>query len=132
MKRIKEIRSLPLFPLFIFILGISNPVKAQEISNEPDPVIQQQLEDLTATNEDEATENDSYLQEIQHFLKEPINLNYADAGLLEELKLLNPVQINNLLSYRKLLGNFLSIYELQAIPAWSLELIRRIRPFITI
>ncbi|MEO7835533.1 MAG: helix-hairpin-helix domain-containing protein, partial [Ginsengibacter sp.] len=117
---------------FIFILGISNPIKAQEISNEPDPVIQQQLEDLTATNEDVATENDSYFQEMQHFLKEPINLNYADAGLLEELKLLNPVQINNLLSYRKLLGNFLSIYELQAVPAWNLELIRRIRPFITI
>jgi hypothetical protein len=59
---------------------------------------------------------------MQHFLKEPINLNYADAGLLEQLNLLSPVQISNLLSYRKLLGNFISIYELQAIPAWNLQL----------
>ena len=39
---------------------------------------------------------------------------------LKQLNLLTPVQISNLLSYRKLLGNFLSIYELQAIPAWDL------------
>ncbi len=53
-------------------------------------------------------------------------------GILEQLKLLSPVQIDNLLSYRKLLGNFLSIYELQAIPIWDLDLINRIRPYVTV
>jgi hypothetical protein len=59
-------------------------------------------------------------------------LNYADAGLLAQLHLLSPVQISNLLSYRKLLGNFLSIYELQAIPTWDMELIRQIKPYIIV
>src|SRR3569623_374632 len=95
-------------------------------------MIEQQLEDITASNEDAETEDDAYLQQMQHFLKEPLNLNYADAGLLEQLNLLSPLQISNFLSYRKLLGNFLNIYELQAIPACDLELIRQIRPYITV
>ena len=107
-------------------------MEAQDIPNEPDLVIRQQLEDLTAANEDVETEDDSYLQSMQHFLKEPINLNNADAGLLEQLNILSPIQIKNLLSYRNVLGNFLNIYELQAVPAWDLNLIRRIRPFITV
>jgi len=39
--------------------------------------------------------------------------------------------MSNLLSYRKLLGNFTSIYELQAIPGWNLDLIR-LQPYINI
>ena len=119
-------------PLFILIVGISPAAKAQEVNNEPTENIEQQLEDLTAANDDVETEDDAYLQQMHHFLKEPLNLNYADAGLLTQLHLLSPVQISNLLSYRKLLGNFLSVYELQAIPTWDLELIRRIRPYITV
>src|SRR6185437_3657762 len=77
-------------------------------------------------------EDDAYLQSLYHFLKHPINLNDADAGTLEQLHLLNPLQISNFLSYRKLLGNFLNIYEIQAIPTWDLTLINRIRPYITV
>jgi hypothetical protein len=69
---------------------------------------------------------------LNHFLRHPINLNYTDAGVLEQLHLLTPLQISNFFSYRKLLGNFLSIYELQAIPTWDLVIIRRIRPYITV
>ena len=99
---------------------------------EPPPVIQQQLENLTEANGDEVTEDDSYLQELVQFTKDPINLNYTSVGQLQQLKLLSPVQINNLILYRKLLGNFISIYELQAIPGWSINLIKRIRPYITV
>ena len=107
-------------------------IKAQEIPDEPPQVIEQQLEDLTASNEDMESEDDSYLQQLYHFVKEPINLNYADAGLLQQLNMLSPLQISNLLSYRKLLGNFLTIYELQAIPAWDLDVINRIKPYVTV
>ena len=31
-----------------------------------------------------------------------------------------------------MLGNFISIYELQAIPDWDINLIKRIRPYITV
>ncbi|HEY5392628.1 MAG TPA: helix-hairpin-helix domain-containing protein, partial [Hanamia sp.] len=123
----------PLFYfLFVIMMGSSIVVQAQEIAGEVPEILEQQLEEMTEANEDMETEDDSYLQDLVHFLKEPLNLNYADEGLLKELHLLSPVQISNLISYRKLMGNFLSIYELQAIPSWDLELIRKLRPYITV
>ena len=99
---------------------------------DPPAEIQQQLEDITEADEDLETEDDAYLQSLHQFMSNPINLNYADVGILQQLNLLTPLQISNLLSYRKLLGNFISIYELQAIPGWNILLIRKLRPFITI
>jgi hypothetical protein len=116
----------------IFAMGISTAALCQEISTEPPAYIQQQLEDLTAQNEDAETEDDSYLQELQYYVRHPVNLNYADANALQQLKILSPVQIESLLSYRKLLGNFLSVYELQAVPTWDLNLINRISPYVTV
>lgn len=107
-------------------------MQSQEIPTELPFQIQQQLENLTESNEDVATEEDSYLQETHYLLKHPINLNNADVSALSHLKMLSPLQIENLLSYKKLLGDFLSIYELQAIPAWDLDLINRIMPYITV
>jgi hypothetical protein len=121
--------------LLILAVNFTYYASAQETPldpTEPPPIVEQQLEDLTEANEDVVTEDDSYLQEMQHFLKDPINLNYADAGTLEQLNLLSPIQISNLLAYRKMLGNFINIYEIQAIPGWDITLIRRIRPYITI
>jgi hypothetical protein len=109
--------------LLILAINFTGYACAQETPlnpTEPPPIVEQQLEDLTEANEDVVTEDDSYLQEMQHFLKNPINLNYADAGTLEQLNLLSPIQISNLLTYRKLLGNFINIYEIQAIPGWNI------------
>ena len=128
----KRIKKLICFSLFLLVTGFSANVEAQTIDDDPPELIERQLEDMTAANEDTETEDDSYLQQMQSFLKNPINLNYADEPLLEQLNLLSPVQIANLITYRKLLGNFMSIYELQAIPSWDLSLIRRIRPYISI
>ncbi len=107
---------------------------AQENPPEPavPPVVEQQLENLTESGDDVETEDDSYLQELQHYIKDPVNLNYAEKGQLEEFKFLTPIQITNLLSYRNLLGNFLNIYELQAIPGWDVTLLRRLKPYITV
>ena len=113
-----------------FIFSSAGNLYAQE--TDESIFIEEQMENLTEANEDEITEDDSFLQAMHHFIKQPINLNYADAGLLEQLHLLSPVQISNLLSYRKLLGNFINIYEIQAIPGWDLNLIRRLKPYITV
>lgn len=140
MSRINNISRLCFILTLLLLQLVSKNVQAQDVPPEPGApqqpsipaVVEQQLENLTETNEDLETEDDSYLQELAHFIKNPINLNYADKGLLEELKFLNPVQISDFLSYRNLLGNFVSIYELQAIPGWDLSLIRKLRPYITV
>ena len=101
-------------------------IRAQET-----PVTEQQLENLTDADQNE-TEDDSYLQLLEQFIKNPLNLNTAEENDLKELKILSGLQIANLLSYRKLLGKFISIYELQAIPSWDIQAIRKILPFVNI
>ena len=76
--------------------------------------------------------DDSYLQELEHFKKHPLNLNIADAADLKELMFLTDLQIDNLVSYRNLLGKFISIYELQAIPSWDIGTIKKILPYVSV
>src|SRR5687768_11996050 len=68
-----------------------------------------QLEAVTEANEDVETEDDSFLQAMRHFLRNPVNVNEADATALKELLVLSPQQIEHILSYRRLLGNFLHL-----------------------
>ena len=95
-------------------------------------ITEQQLEAATENNDDNETDDDSFLQQMQQFLHEPINLNTADATLLKELSILSPMQIQNLIAYRKLFGNFIDIYELQAVPGWNVRTLQRLRPFVTV
>ena len=94
--------------------------------------IEQKLENLTESDADAETEDDNYLQQMQQFIKHPVNLNTADENELKELRLLNPMQIANLIIYRNLFGKFINIYELQAVPGWNIELIQKIRRYITV
>lgn len=91
---------------------------------------EQQLENLTDADQSE-TEDDSYLQQLQHFIKNPVNINAASADDLRELKMISDLQIDNLMRYRKIFGNLVSVYELQAVPSWDVSTIRKILPFIT-
>lgn len=92
---------------------------------------EQQLENLTDADQGE-TEDDSWLQQMEEFKKNPLNLNVAGKDELRELRILTDLQIENLLLYRKLLGRLISIYELQAVPAWDIMTIKKLLPFITI
>ncbi len=94
--------------------------------------VEQQLENNTANNEDVETEDDGYLQQMQQFLKHPVDLNRADVTELAELRILTPVQVQNLVLYRKLVGKLIDVYELQALPGWDLHTIRKLRPYITV
>lgn len=95
------------------------------------PSTEQQLENLTDVDQSE-TEDDSYLQQLEQYRRNPLNLNDAEANELRELRILTDLQISNFISYRKLFGKFISIYELQAIPSWDVSTIRKLTPFITL
>lgn len=92
---------------------------------------EQQIENITEVNESE-TEDDSYLQSLRHYQRNKLNLNNASEPELKEFTFLSPLQIANFLSYRKLFGKFISIYELQAIPTWDNDLIQKMLPFVTV
>ncbi|HLG39637.1 MAG TPA: helix-hairpin-helix domain-containing protein, partial [Chitinophagaceae bacterium] len=102
-------------------------IHAQEIP----PATEQQLENL-ADAEQAETEDDSYLQQLEQFRKNPVNLNTAEEAELKELRIITDLQIQHLISYRRLFGKFISIYELQAVPSWDVNTIRKLLPFITV
>ena len=52
---------------------------------------EQQLENQTDADQAE-TEDDSYLQELEQFRKNPINLNTADADELKQLRIVTDCQ----------------------------------------
>jgi hypothetical protein len=103
-----------------------------QVPEVPSNNTEQQLEAITETSDDNETEDDSFLQQLQQFLKNPVNLNTADAALLKELVILSPLQIQNFILYRNLLGDFISIYELQAVPGWDVRTIQRLKPYVSI
>ncbi len=112
--------------LTLFALHFSEFTYAQEI-----PITtEQQLENQTDADQGE-TEDDAYLQELEQFRKNPINLNTADADELKQLRIITDLQIANLISYRNLLGRLIHVYELQAIPSWDVNTIRKLLPFVT-
>ncbi len=111
-----------LFPVAIFSQTPETPATTTE----------QQLENITENNEDTETEDDYYLQQMHQYIKKPINLNTVDENDLKELRILNPAQIKNFIAYRNLFGKFIHIYELQAIPNWTIELIQKLRPYVLV
>ena len=117
------------FILFLFSIYFS-PFKlhAQET---PVSTLEQQIENLTDVDQAE-TEDDSYQQQWERFRRNPLNLNTADETDLRELKILSGLQIANFILYRKLLGKFISVYELQAVPSWDIHIIKKLLPFITV
>ena len=114
-----------LFILFLFCGYLS-------YSQDLPPNTQQQLENLADANEDENQEDDQLLQQLDYFKKHPINLNAATKDELKILRFLTDLQIDNLIRYRTLFGNFINIYELQSIPTWDLITIKKVLPFIVI
>jgi hypothetical protein len=96
------------------------------------PVIQQQIEEWAEANEKEEIDDDNRHQQLQYFKKHNINLNIADREDLEALFFLNSLQVFHLLEYRRILGQLIDIYELQAVPGFDLVTIQKILPYIKV
>lgn len=112
---------------FLLMILLSQHSYAQDI-----PVVtEQQLENQTDADQAE-TEDDNWLQEMQEFRKHPLNINTAGEEELDQLRVLTGLQISNLVIYRKLFGNLISIYELQAVPGWDVYTIKKIVPYISV
>ncbi len=116
-----------LIKIILLLLLFPRVMEAQEIPLSSE----QQLENQADTEQGE-TEDDSWLQDLDIFKKNPININTADADELRQLRVLTDLQIANLVTYRSVLGKLQTIYELQAVPSWDVATIKKILPFVTI
>ncbi len=133
-KNTKQItNSIKLLCCLVFtILYVPITTLAQTPETPINNTTEQQIEDLTSNNDDTETEDDVWLQQLEDLKKNPININDADEATLKQIRFLTPIQINSLISYRNVVGNLLSLYELQAVPNWDVETIKKVLPFITI
>ncbi len=127
----QNLKRFTVYIIIFFTVNFSLCIKSSAQTPET-PVAEQQLENITENNSDNETEDDSYLQQMQQFIKHPLNINTAGEDELKELKVLSPLQIQNLLSYRSLFGKFIDMYELQAVPGFTVDVIQKIKPFITV
>jgi hypothetical protein len=89
------------------------------------------VEERFAMQEEDISYEDLYESLLQLYFQ-PLDLQIATSAELQSLYILNPAQIESFINYRNQFGPFLSIYELQAIPDWTLETIESILPFVVI
>jgi hypothetical protein len=99
--------------------------------NETENKQEQAFENLADNTETENNEDDNYLQFLEAHKRFKLDVNKASVQDLKEFYFISDVQSASFINYRKQLGNFISIYELQAIPFWDAETVRRILPFVT-
>ncbi len=119
--------------LYFFILASCSTVFSQEV--EPDSTLdEQQIQRIENYSEQTGAEIDytDMLADLEYYMKHPVNINNADYEDLAALKILNDIQINNLLNHIRKNGKLLSIYELQSVDGFDAELIARLTPYITI
>ena len=112
-----------LFLLFL-MSAIVPCLRAQE-----NPVSEQQFEQYTAGREAE-NEDDASLQVLQYYLQHKLNLNAATPEELQWFPFLTPLHFSRFFQYKFIMGPLASIYELQAIPGWDIEIIRQLLPYV--
>ncbi|MBL0048033.1 MAG: hypothetical protein IPP32_08065 [Bacteroidetes bacterium] len=117
-----------LFFLLVFILP--HALLAQDKETKLD--IQQRIENAAENAENEETDYTILLDELQYYQEHPINLNYTDRDELSKLELLSDIQINYLLKHIDKNGKLMTIYELQTIEGFDLNLIFRILPYVKV
>jgi hypothetical protein len=92
---------------------------------------EQKIENI-ATNTEGDLDYSDLLQDLDYYLKHPMNLNTASASDLEKLYMLNDIQISNLLTHIQKNGKLLSVYELQSIDGFDLATINSILPYVKV
>ncbi|NVO03282.1 MAG: helix-hairpin-helix domain-containing protein [Bacteroidetes bacterium] len=107
----------------------STKVFSQEPIETNKEEIEQKIENLTENTEAELDYSD-LVEGIEYLKKHPINLNNTNTEELSQLFFLNSVQISNLLLHIKKNGKLLSLYELQSVDGFSLEVIYSILPYV--
>ena len=88
---------------------------------------EQEIEQLVTTDDlqlRDPTEVNSNLQ------RNIYNINTVSSETLSGLMILTPEQIHDFIQHRKQFGQFLSLMELQVIPSWNLNTIKKIIPYL--
>jgi hypothetical protein len=112
--------------LWIIFLICFFHTTAQEVAE----ITAQKLENETAGADDREPEDDDNDQQLDYHLRHKMNINTVDPEWMLQVLGLSVLQVHQFSEYRKWLGPFIDLAELQAVPGWDTETIRRILPFL--
>jgi hypothetical protein len=87
---------------------------------------------LSQEEENNSFDYNTAFEELEFFLKRPLDLNQATLSDLEIFPFLNDIQRQTFIDYRAIAGGLVSIYELQAIPGFDMTTIARILPYVQV
>jgi len=131
LKKKRRIELRQIISLLVAILWIAPQGFSQqdEIRNN---LIEQRIEEIAGTL-DEGSELDytTLFEDLAYYYEHPLNLNSAKPEELKELYLISDPQIAALLRHIDMYGPLRNIFELQAVPGFTPELIRSLTDFIT-
>ncbi len=113
-----------LFPNFLCAQETNIDLKQREMLIE-------KIENLAEKSEFEPDFTD-LLDNITFLLENPVDLNSADFDQLKRIMFLTDLQVIKIIEYRAKYGNFLTIYELQAVEGLDEETIALMEPFVKI
>lgn len=116
------------FIIFLFSLFACNQANSQDIPQDLQFVLEQFLE----SQEIEEFDVSDIMIRLESYLQNPINLNKVEHDELQDLMLLTNIQIDYLIRHRNEFGDFIRLEELQVVPAFDAETIKRIKPFIAV
>ncbi|PWJ42563.1 ComEA family DNA-binding protein [Sediminitomix flava] len=94
--------------------------------------LEHSFEDLSENieNEEGVLNVEILMNELADLKEHPIQINYATKEELSKLFFLDNEQIEEILNHRKKYGFYNSIYELQQLSSFDLQVLRRIRPYL--
>jgi hypothetical protein len=116
--------------LAFLILLISFKGFGQSI-NRPEINLDEFIQKIAPIQTEDANYEDVY-ENLFTIYQNPLDLNKADIADLRALFFLTENQINAIMNHKKTFGNFLSIYELQAVEGLSMDDIRTLLPFVQV
>ena len=126
----KQLNSL--FYFFTILLLLLCPAFLFAQDKDAKQNIQQKIENAAEDANNEETDYTILLEELQYYQEHPINLNYTDHEELSKLDLLSDIQINYLLKHIERNGKLMTIYELQSVEGFDLDLIFKILPYVKV
>ncbi len=125
------IKKLLFFKISLIFFFSSTIAWGQDNIERPELDLDEFIQNLFSTQSEDINYEDVY-ETLFQFYRNPINLNEAEEEDLRALYILTELQLNNLFDYKKLSGNFVSIYELQAIEGFDEETINKLLPFVVV
>jgi hypothetical protein len=125
----KTNRQLKVDLILVCFLFLSAFLSGQTNTEKLNAYIERMVEQTVSSTEREV-DIESIIGDLEYLYTNPLNLNAATPEELDKLWVLNDFQIQSLIDYRKIMGQLVSIHELNYVYGFNEEITGLITPYI--